>query len=173
MDWLDAGTLVVVGGIAGELKNLGTQVLEDGAHVDRGTTADTFAESTLRQVASDTSDGELKSSLCQAGSALRVDRGEFDEGPGTLRDGVLDQVSWEDETDSSLDFATGEGGFLGVRAQLTSLTGDLAEDVVDEGVHDGHTFLGNDVGSEDEGSGLGQVLGILWLLYYCILAAAE
>ena len=70
-------------------------------------------------------------------------RGEFGDGFGTFRDGVLGQFSWEDETDGSLDFATGEGGFLVVRAQFAGLTGDLAEDVVDEGVHDGHTFLGH------------------------------
>ena len=69
--------------------------------------------------------------------------GEFGDGFGTFRDGVLGQFSWEDETDGSLDFATGEGGFLVVRAQFAGLTGDLAEDVVDEGVHDGHTFLGH------------------------------
>ena len=56
---------------------------------------------------------------------------------------MLGQLSWEDETDGSLDFATGEGGFLVVCAQLAGLTGDLAEDVVDERVHDGHTFLGH------------------------------
>ena len=69
--------------------------------------------------------------------------GEFGDGFGTFRDGVLGQFSWEDETDGSLDFATGEGGFLVVRAQFAGLTGDLAEDVVDERVHDGHTFLGH------------------------------
>ena len=45
---------------------------------------------------------------------------------------MLGQLSWEDETDGGLDLTTGEGGFLVVRAQLAGLTGDLAEDVVDE-----------------------------------------
>ena len=56
---------------------------------------------------------------------------------------MLGQLSWEDEADGGLDLATGEGGFLVVRAQLAGLTGDLAEDIVDERVHDGHTFFGH------------------------------
>ena len=74
---------------------------------------------------------------------MNLSRGELGHGFGALGDGVLGQLSWEDETDGGLDFATGEGGFLVVRAQLAGLTGDFAEDVVDERVHDGHTFLGH------------------------------
>jgi len=70
--WHNAAALVVAGGVTGEFKNFGAQVLKDSGHVDWGTTSDTFAESTLLQVTSDTSDWELKSGLCRAGSALSL-----------------------------------------------------------------------------------------------------
>ena len=44
--------------------------------------------------------------------SLHLGRGKFGDGFGAFGDGVLGQFSWEDETDGSLDFATGEGGFL-------------------------------------------------------------
>ena len=56
---------------------------------------------------------------------------------------MFGQFSWEDKTDSSLDFATGDGGFTVVGNQFAGFGGDFTKDVVDEGVHDGHTFLGH------------------------------
>ena len=72
-----------------------------------------------------------------------LSRSEFGDGFGTFRDGVFGQFSWEDKTDSSLDFATGDGGFAVVGNQFAGFGGDFTKDVVDEGVHDGHTFLGH------------------------------
>ena len=69
--------------------------------------------------------------------------GEFGDGLGTFGDGVFGQFSWKNKTDSSLDFATGKGGFLVVANQFAGFGRDLVEDVVDERVHDGHTFLGH------------------------------
>ena len=54
---------------------------------------------------------------------------------------MFGQLSWEHQTDSSLDFATGKSGFLVVTNQLAGFSGYFVEDVVNEGVHDGHTFL--------------------------------
>jgi len=51
---------------------------------------------------------------------------------------VLGQLSWEDEADGSLDLAGGHSGLLVVASQLGCLCGNLLEDVVDEGVQDGH-----------------------------------
>ena len=59
----DAGLLVVAGGVAGELEDLGAEVLEDGGEVDAGANSDALGVSTLLQVASDTRDGELESRL--------------------------------------------------------------------------------------------------------------
>jgi len=57
----DATTLVVTRGVAGELENLSTKVLEDRGEVDGGTSSDTSGVATVTEVAVDTSDGELKS----------------------------------------------------------------------------------------------------------------
>ena len=62
---------------------------------------------------------------------------------GSLRDGVLGQLSREDETDSGLNFLGGDGGTLVVSGQLGGLTSNTLEDVVDERVHDTHGLLGN------------------------------
>ena len=62
---------------------------------------------------------------------------------GSLRDGVLGQLSGQDQTDGGLDFAAGDGGTLVVVGKLGSFTGDTLEDIVDEGVHDSHSFAGD------------------------------
>jgi len=76
---------------------------------------------------------------------LCLGRGELGDSLGALRHGVLGQLSWEDEADSSLDLAGGHCGLLVVASQLGGLSGNLLEDVVDEGVQDGHG-LGADSG---------------------------
>ena len=62
---------------------------------------------------------------------------------GSLRDGVLGQLSGQDETDGGLDFAAGDGGTLVVVGKLGSFTGDTLEDIVDKGVHDAHSLAGD------------------------------
>ena len=69
--------------------------------------------------------------------------GELGDGLGSLRDSVLGQLSREDEPDGSLDLPRGDGRLLVVAGQVGGLDRDLVEDVVDERVHDGHTFLGH------------------------------
>jgi len=61
----------------------------------------------------------------------------------TLRDGVLGQLSGEEETDSSLDFPRRDGGSLVVVGETGSLSSDTLKDVVDERVHDGHGLSGD------------------------------
>ena len=58
---------------------------------------------------------------------------------------MLGELTGEDEAHSGLDLPGGDGGLLVVAGELGSLGGDLLEDVVDEGVHDGHG-LGGDAG---------------------------
>lgn len=64
---------------------------------------------------------------------------------GSLGDGVLGQLSGQEEPDGGLDFPGGDGGPLVVVGQTGGLGGDPLEDVVDEGVHDAHG-LGGDTG---------------------------
>ena len=71
--------------------------------------------------------------------------GVLGDGLGSLRDGVLSQLSGEEEPHRSLDLPRGDGGPLVVVSQTGSLSGDPGEDVVDEGVHDTHG-LGGDSG---------------------------
>jgi hypothetical protein len=56
---------------------------------------------------------------------------------------VLGQFSGEEELDGRLDFSGREGVLLVVSDQLGGFEGDSLEDVVDEGVHDGHGLLGD------------------------------
>ena len=68
--------------------------------------------------------------------------GVLGDGLGSLGDGVLGKLSWEEESDSSLDLSGGESVLSVVSDESGGLLSDLLEDVVDEGVHDGHGSLG-------------------------------
>ena len=69
--------------------------------------------------------------------------GVLGDGLGALTDGVLGQLSGEEETDGGLDLSGGDGGPAVVVSQTASLGGDTLEDVVDEGVHDAHGLAGD------------------------------
>ena len=56
---------------------------------------------------------------------------------------MLGELTWEEESDGGLDLAGGESVFLVVSDKSAGLSGDLLEDIVDEGVHDGHGSLGD------------------------------
>ena len=56
---------------------------------------------------------------------------------------MLGQLTGEEETDSSLDFARGDGGPLVVVGKAGSLSSDALEDVIDKRVHDAHGLGGN------------------------------
>ena len=73
----DARLLVVAGGVAGKLQNLGTEVLEDGGEVDGGASTHAGGVLSLSEVTSDTSDGELKSGLGRRGGALLLAAASF------------------------------------------------------------------------------------------------
>ena len=77
------------------------------------------------------------------GHLLRA--GVLGDSLGALRDGVLGELTREEEPDRGLDLARGDGGPLVVVSQLGGLSGDPLEDVVDEGIHDAHC-LGGDAG---------------------------
>jgi hypothetical protein len=71
--------------------------------------------------------------------------GVLGDGFGALRDGVLGEFSGEEKSDGGLDLARGDGGPLVVVGEARGLGRDPLEDVVHEGVHDGHG-LGGDAG---------------------------
>jgi hypothetical protein len=56
---------------------------------------------------------------------------------------VLGELPGEDEAHGGLDLTGGDGGLLVVPRELGGLGGELLEDVVDEGVHDGHGLRGD------------------------------
>ena len=66
----DPGLLVVAGGVTGELEDLGGEVLEDSGGVDASGLGDALAVSTGLEVATDTSNGELKASLGGSANGL-------------------------------------------------------------------------------------------------------
>ena len=68
---------------------------------------------------------------------------ELGDGLGAFRDGVLGQLSWKKEADSSLDLTGRKGALLVVTGKAGCFKCKTFEDVVDEGVKDGHTSLGD------------------------------
>ena len=91
----------------------------------------------------------------------RVGR-ELGDSLGALGDGVLGELSGEDEADGGLDLPGGEGGLAVLLDEASGLSRDLVEGVVDEGVHDGHGLLGDSgVGVDLCESGVGWVRVIL------------
>ena len=62
---------------------------------------------------------------------------------GSFRHSVLGQFSGQEKPDSSLDFPRGDGCPLVVEGKTGSFSSDALEDVIDEGVHDGHGLAGN------------------------------
>ena len=59
----DTGLLVVTGGVASQLENLGSEVLKDGGEVDGSTGTDTLSVVALAEKTVDTADGERQTSL--------------------------------------------------------------------------------------------------------------
>ena len=56
---------------------------------------------------------------------------------------MLCKLSWKHKTNSGLDLAGRKSCLLVVGSKLSCLSSDTLKDIVDEGVHDGHTLLGD------------------------------
>ena len=94
---------------------------------------------------------------------------------------MLGELSWEEESHGGLDLSGGESVLLVISDELGRLGSNLLEDVVDEGVHDGHGFLGDsslwvnllensvDVDGEGLSSLLGSLDDLLLLLWGVLL----
>ena len=66
----DTGLLVVAGGVASQLEDLGSQVLKDGSEVDGGTGTDTLGVVALAEKTVDTTDREGETGLGRTAGAL-------------------------------------------------------------------------------------------------------
>ena len=69
--------------------------------------------------------------------------GVFGDGLGSLRDGVLGQLTGQEEPDSGLDLPGGDGGPLVVVGKTAGLSGDALKEIIDERVHDAHGLGGD------------------------------
>ena len=65
------------------------------------------------------------------------------DGLGSLGNGVLSELTGEEESDGGLDLAGGESVFLVISDKLAGFGSELLEDVSNEGVHDAHGSLGD------------------------------
>merc|ERR1719174_854539 len=81
VSWHDSALLVVLGGVASEFEDLSGEVLKDGGEIDWGASSNAFSISALLQIASNSADWELKSSLgCSGygtGGALALSSSSF------------------------------------------------------------------------------------------------
>ena len=68
----DSGSLIVLGGVAGEFEKLGGEVLEYRGHVDRGSRAHSLGISPLSEVPCHAADGELETCLGAPGRGLAL-----------------------------------------------------------------------------------------------------
>ena len=56
---------------------------------------------------------------------------------------MLGKLTRKHESDSGLDLAGRKGGLLVVTSEARCFTSKALEDIVNEGVHDGHALLGD------------------------------
>ena len=76
---------------------------------------------------------------------------------GSLRDGVLGELTRKEESDSSLDLTGGDGGPLVVLGKTTGFCSNSSEDVLSEGVEDAHGLGGDSSVGVDLLENLGDV----------------
>jgi len=69
--------------------------------------------------------------------------GVFCNSLGSLRHGVLSELTGKEEPYGSLNFPRGNGGPLVVEGETGSFDSDTFKNVVDERVHDAHGFARN------------------------------
>ena len=68
--WDDSALLHLLGGVAGELEDLGGEVLEDGCEVDGGTVTYSLGESSFLEESGNSSDWEVETSSLGSGHLL-------------------------------------------------------------------------------------------------------
>ena len=70
-------------------------------------------------------------------------RGEFGDSLGTLRNGMLSELSWKQKSDSGLDLSGRESLLFVISDEFGGFLGNLLIDVEDERVHDAHGSFGD------------------------------
>ena len=86
----------------------------------------------------------LKEPFCVCGfKTVLLATGIFRHGFRSLADSVFSQFSGQEQTNGSLDFPRRNSRLLVVMSELGSFAGNSLEDIIDEGVHDTHSFAGN------------------------------
>src|SRR6185437_12641517 len=78
-----------------------------------------------------------------AGVSALLGAGVLGDGLGAFADGVLGELTRQEEPDGSLHLSAGDRGALVVVSQTRSFSGDALEDVVDKAVHDAHGLAGD------------------------------
>ena len=76
-------------------------------------------------------------------NSLSRGRSELGHSLGALGHSMLGEFTGKHKTNSGLDLSGRKSRLLVVTSKTGSLGGDAVEDVVDEGVHDGHATLGD------------------------------
>lgn len=69
--------------------------------------------------------------------------GVLGDGLCSFAHGVLGEFTWQEETNSGLDFPTGDGGLLVVVCKTGCLGCYSLENIVDKAVHDRHSLAGD------------------------------
>ena len=82
VSWDDSSSLVVLGGVSGELEDLSGEVLKDGGEVDWGSSTDSLGVSSLLEESGDSSDWELESGSDGLGEWSRGRRLSFSSSSG-------------------------------------------------------------------------------------------
>ena len=67
--------------------------------------------------------------------------GELGDSLGTLRDGVLGELTRKDEPDSSLDFPGGKRTLVAIADKIATFTSNAVEGIVNQVVQDSHRLL--------------------------------
>ena len=77
------------------------------------------------------------------GSQDLLGAGVLGDSLGSLRNGMLGQLTGQKQTDSGLDFSAGDCGPPVVVGQTGCLGSNALKDIVDKAVHDGHGLAGD------------------------------
>ncbi len=81
--------------------------------------------------------------LWQANYRSLLGAGVLGDDLGSLRHGVLGEITRQEKTDSGMDLSGGDDGTPAVVGKTGGLGSDALEDVVHEVVHDGHGLAGD------------------------------
>ena len=86
----------------------------------------------------------IKWSVClygmNNGSLQNLSASELSHGLGAFRDGMLSQLSWQNQTHCGLNLPRGDCRLLVIPCKTGSLLRKLLKDIIDERVHNAHSL---------------------------------